>query len=92
MENVSKQTAETNASITNRTQEMGRGISGVEDTIQENTLVKEKFKSKKAFDTKLPKMWNIMKRPNLIMIGGEEDSQLKGHKYIVKKNHRRNDS
>lgn len=32
MENVGKQTAETNASITNRTQEMERGISGVEDT------------------------------------------------------------
>lgn len=26
------------------------------------------------------------------MRGGGEDSQLKGHKYIVKKNHRRNDS
>lgn len=59
MENVSKQTAETNASITNRTQEMERGISGVEDTIQENTLVKEKFKSKKLLTQNLQKCGTI---------------------------------
>jgi hypothetical protein len=55
MENVGKRTGATDASITNRIQEMEERISGVEDTIEETeTSVKENIKSKKIPYTKHP--------------------------------------
>ena len=48
MENLGKGTGTTDASITNRIQEMEERISGVKDTIEEiDSLVKDNVKSNK---------------------------------------------
>jgi chromosome segregation ATPase len=53
MEKSKERTGTTDASITNKIQEMKKRISGVEDTIEETDIsVKENVKSKKNHDTK----------------------------------------
>lgn len=55
MENLGKISETTNASITNKIQEMEERISGVEFMIEEtDTLVKGNANSKKAHDRKHP--------------------------------------
>ena len=49
MENLGKRTGTTDASITNRIQEMEERISGINNTIQEiDTSIKENTKCKKT--------------------------------------------
>ena len=49
MENLGKQTGTTDASITNRIQEMEERISGIEDMLEEiNSLVKGNVESKNS--------------------------------------------
>jgi len=55
MGNLGKRTGTTDISITNRIQEMGETISGIEDTIEEiDVSVKENAKSKKFMTQKHP--------------------------------------
>ncbi|KAL6089685.1 hypothetical protein STEG23_026096 [Scotinomys teguina] len=85
IEKQSKQSGNTDASITNRIQEMEDRISNVEDTI--DSSVKENTKSKKVITQNVQEIWDTMKRPNLRIIGIEEgeEYQLKGTENIFNK-------
>jgi archaeosine-15-forming tRNA-guanine transglycosylase len=88
MENLGKRIGTTDASITNRIQGMEERLSGIQDTIEESTLVNENAKCKKFLTQKQPKkIWDTMKRPKLRVIGLEEseDSQFKGPENIFNK-------
>ena len=81
MENLGKRSGITKVSITNRIQETEERISGAEDTVEEiNTTVKENSKHKKLLTQSIQEIHDTMKKPNLRIIGLEEneDSQLKG--------------
>ena len=91
MENLGKRSGITDGSITNRIQVIGERISGVEDTVEEtDTTVKEKSKYKKLLAQRIQEIQDTMKRPNLRIIGIEEneDSQFKGPENVFQKNHR----
>jgi uncharacterized coiled-coil protein SlyX len=80
IENLGKRSGVTDASITNRIQEIEERISGTEDTIENiHTTVKENAKCKKLLTQNIQEIHDIMRRPNLRIIGVEEseDSQLK---------------
>ena len=99
MENLGKRAGVTDASITNRIQEMEERISGIEDTIENiDTSVKENSKCKTLQNSKCKTLQNsklltqniqeiqdTMKRSNLRIIGIEEDedSQLKWPEIIA---------
>ncbi|KAL6065661.1 hypothetical protein STEG23_028022 [Scotinomys teguina] len=88
MENLSKQTGTTDASITNKLQEVEERISGIEDTIEEIDLsVKGNTKTKKVITQNVQQIWDTMKRSNLRIIGIEkgEEYQLKGTENIFNK-------
>ncbi|KAL6093590.1 hypothetical protein STEG23_012833 [Scotinomys teguina] len=88
IEKLSKQSGNTDASITNRIQEMEDRISNVEDTIEEiDSTVKENTKTKKAIKQNVQEIWDTMKRPNIRIIGIEEgkEYQLKGTENIFNK-------
>ncbi|KAL6056979.1 hypothetical protein STEG23_026440 [Scotinomys teguina] len=89
IEKLSKQSGNTDASITNRIQEMEDRISNVEDTIEEiDSTVKENTKTKKAIKQNVQEIWDTMKRPNIRIIGIEEgeEYQLKAYIFHVKNN------
>jgi hypothetical protein len=67
MENLRKRTGTTDASTTNRIQEMEERISGVEDT-----SVNQIVTSKKFLTQNIQKIWDTMKRPTLRIITIEE--------------------
>jgi uncharacterized coiled-coil protein SlyX len=70
--NMGKRTGMTDASITNRIQELEERISGIEYTIEEvDTPVKENAKTKNVLKQNIQQIWDIMKRPNLQTIGIE---------------------
>ena len=88
MENLGKRSGITDVSITNRIQEIEERISGVEDTVEEiDTTVKENSKHKKLLTQSIQEIQDTMKRPNLRIIGIEEneDSQLKGPENVFNK-------
>ncbi|KAL6088433.1 hypothetical protein STEG23_022858 [Scotinomys teguina] len=88
IEKLSKRSGNTDASITNRIQEMEDRISNVEDTIEEiDSSVKENTKSKKVIKQNVQEIWDTMKRPNLRIMGIEEgeEYQLKGTENIFNK-------
>ncbi|KAL6050868.1 hypothetical protein STEG23_017880 [Scotinomys teguina] len=88
IEKLSKQSRNTNTSITNRIEEIEDKISNVEDTIEEiDSTVKENNKSKKVITENVQEIWDTMKRPNLRIIGKEEgeEYQLKGTENIFNK-------
>ncbi|KAL6039065.1 hypothetical protein STEG23_008290 [Scotinomys teguina] len=88
IEKLSKRSGNTDASITNRIQEMEDRISNVEDTIEEiDSTVKENTKTKKAIKQNVQEIWDTMKRPNIRIIGIEEgeEYQLKGMENIFNK-------
>jgi hypothetical protein len=60
VENLGKRTGTTEASITNRRQEMEERISGIDDT-----PVKENVKTKNFLTQNIQEIWATMKRPNL---------------------------
>ncbi|MGU7598330.1 hypothetical protein, partial [Enterococcus faecalis] len=85
VEKLSKQSVTTDASITNRIQEMEERISGVEDTLAEiGSSTKENLKSNKSLTKNIQEMWDTMKKPNLSIIGIEEGEEtlLKGTENI----------
>ena len=89
--NSENRTGTTDTSITNRIQEMEERISGIEDTIdtieETDAPVKENSKSKKFLTQNMQEIWDTMRRPNLRIIGIEEneDSRLKGLEIIFNK-------
>ena len=88
MENLGKGTGTTDASITNRIQEVEDGISSIKDKIEEkNNWPKENVKSKKFLTQNIQKIWDTMKRSNLWIIGIEEgeEPQLQGPENIFNK-------
>ncbi|KAL6079788.1 hypothetical protein STEG23_023429 [Scotinomys teguina] len=88
IEKLSKRSGNTDASITNRIQEMEDRISNVEDTIEEiDSTVKENTKTKKAIKQNVQEIWDTMKGPNIRIIGIEEgeEYQLKGTENIFNK-------
>jgi hypothetical protein len=81
IENLGKRSGVTDASITNRTQEIEERISGAEDTIENmDTTIKENVKCKKLLTPNIQEIQDTMRRPNLRIIGIEEseDTNLKG--------------
>jgi chromosome segregation ATPase len=75
-------------SISNRIQEMKERISGAEDSIDNmDTTIKENAKCKKILTQNIQKIQKAMRRPNLRIIGIDEneDVQLKGPVNIFKK-------
>jgi chromosome segregation ATPase len=72
----------------NRIQEMEERISGVEDSIKNmDTTIKENEKCKKIQTQNIQEIEDIMRRPNLQIIGVDEneDFQLKRPANIFKK-------
>jgi uncharacterized coiled-coil protein SlyX len=68
-------------SINNRIQEMEERISSAEDSIENmDTTIKENTKAKKILTKNIQKIQNTMRRPNLRIIGIDENEyfQLKG--------------
>jgi hypothetical protein len=69
------------ARITNRIQEIEERISGAEDTIENiDTTIKENVKCRKILSQIIQEIQDIMRRPNLRIIGidKKENFQLKG--------------
>jgi chromosome segregation ATPase len=69
-------------------QEIEERLSSVEDTVEEiDTTVKENSKHKKLLNQRIQEIQDTMKRPNLRIIGIEEnkDSQLKGPENVFNK-------
>ena len=88
LENLGKRSGVIDTSITNRMQEVEVRISGAEDTIENiDTTVKENAKCKKLLTQNIQEIQDTMRRPNLRIIGIEEneDSQNKGPMNIFKK-------
>jgi chromosome segregation ATPase len=88
IETLGKKSGTIDASISNRTQEMEERISGAEDSIKNiGTTIKENTKSKKILTQNIQKIQDTMRRPNLRIIGVDEneDFQLKGPGNIFKK-------
>ena len=88
IENLGKKSGAIDASITNRIQEMEERISGAEDTIENiDTTVKENAKCKKILTQNIQEIQDTMRRPNLRIIGVDEneDFQLKGPVNIFNK-------
>ena len=88
IENLGKRSGVTDASITNRVQETEERISGVEDTIEHiDTTVKENAECKKLLTQNIQEIQDTMRRPNLRIIGVDEneDFQLKGPANIFNK-------
>ena len=85
IENLGKRSGVIDASITNRIEER---IAGAEDTIENiDTTVKENAKSKKLLTQNIQEIRDTMRRPNLRIIGIDEneDFQLKGQANIFNK-------
>ena len=76
------------ASVTNRIQEKEERISGAEDSIENiSTIIKENSKCKKILTQNIQEIQDRMRRPNLWLIGIDEneDFQLKGQANIFNK-------
>ena len=81
IENLGKKSGAIDASITNRIQEIEERISGAEDTIENiDTTIKENAKCKKILTQNIQKIQDTMRRPNLRIIGVDENKifNLKG--------------
>jgi predicted nucleic acid-binding Zn-ribbon protein len=88
IETQEKKSGTIDASISNRIQEMEERISGAEDSIENiGTTIKENTKYKKILTQNIQEIQDTMKRPNLRIIGGNEneDFQLKGPANIFNK-------
>ena len=68
MENLGKKSGVTDASITNRVQEIEERISGVEDIKEDiDTKIKENTKCTKFLTQNIQEIQDTMKRPNLMV-------------------------
>jgi hypothetical protein len=81
IENLGKKSGTIDASISNWIQEMEERTSGAEDSIENiSTTMKENTKCKKILTQNIQEIQDTMRRPNLRIIGVDEneDFQLKG--------------
>ena len=88
IETLGKKSGTIDASISNRIQEMEERISGAEDSIENiSTKIKENAKYKKILSQNIQEIQDTMRRPNLQIIGIDEneDVQLKGPANIFNK-------
>jgi chromosome segregation ATPase len=88
IETLGKKSGTIDASISNRIQKMEERISGAEDSIENmGTTIKENAKCKKILSQNIQKIQDIMRKPNLRIIGVDEneDFQLKGLANIFNK-------
>jgi phage shock protein A len=77
MQILGKKSATIDASISNRIQEMEDRISGAEDSIENmDTTIKENAKCKKILTQNIQKIQDTMRRPNLRIIGIDENENL----------------
>ena len=88
IETLGKKSGTIDASISNRIQKMEERISGAKDSIENiGTTIKENAKCKKILPQNIQEIRDTMRRPNLQIIGVDEneDSQLKGPANIFNK-------
>jgi hypothetical protein len=88
IEILGKKLGTIDVSISNRIQEVEERISGAEDFIQNmDTTIKENAKLKKIITQNIQEIQDTMRRPNLRIIGIDEneDFQLKGPVNIFNK-------
>ena len=88
IETLGKKSGTIDLSISNRIQEMEERISGAEDSIENiGTTIKENGKCKKILTQNIQEIQDTMRRPNLRIIGIDEneDFQLKGPANIFNK-------
>jgi hypothetical protein len=88
IETLGKKSGTKDTSISNRIQEIEEIISGAEDSIENmGTTIKGNAKCKKILTQNTQKIQHTMRRPNLWIIGLDEneDFQLKGPTNIFKK-------
>jgi chromosome segregation ATPase len=88
LETLGKKSGIIDASISNRIQEMEERISGAEDSTENvGTTIKENAKYKKILTQNIQEIQDTMRRPNLRIIGVDEneDFQLKGPANIFNK-------
>jgi hypothetical protein len=88
IETLGKKSGNIDASISNKIQEMEERISGAEDPIENiGTTIKDNAKCKKILTQNIQEIQDTMGRPNLQIIGVDEneDSQLKGPANIFNK-------
>jgi hypothetical protein len=88
IENLGKKFGTIDASISNRMQEMEERISGAEDSRENiSTTIKENTKCKKILTQNIQEIQDTMRRPNLLIIGEDEneDFHLKGPANIFNK-------
>jgi hypothetical protein len=85
------QTETTEASFTNRIQEMEKRMSSIEDIIEEiDTLIKETVKSKQTLDTKHPeKKKKKTNKPNNSICRGKRRNRDQWPRNHIQENHRR---
>jgi chromosome segregation ATPase len=88
IETLGKESGTIDVSISNRIQEMEERISGAEDSIGKmDKTIKENAKCKKILTQNIQEIQDTMRRPNLQIIGVDEneDFQLKGSANIFNK-------
>jgi hypothetical protein len=88
IETLGKKSRTIDVSISNRIREMEERISGAEESIGNmDTKIKENAKCKKILTQNMQKKQDTMRRPNLLIIGVDEneDFQLKGPTNIFNK-------
>ena len=81
LETLGKKSGNIDASISNRIQEMEEEISGAEDSIENISItIKDNAKCKKILTQNIQEIQDTMRRPNLQIIGVDEneDFQFKG--------------
>jgi chromosome segregation ATPase len=97
IETLRKKSETIDTSISNRKQEMEERISGADNSIENiGTTIKENSKCKKVLTQNIQEIQDTIRRPNLQIIGVEEneDFQLKGpaknfNRFTEEKNYRR---
>jgi len=77
IETLGKKPGTIDVSISNRIQEIGERISGVEDSIGNmDTTIKENAKCKKILTQNIQETQDTMRRPNLRIIGVDENEDF----------------
>ena len=77
METLGKKSGTIDVSISNRIQEMEERISGAEDSIENiGTTIKENAKCKKILTQNIQEIQDTMRRPNLRIIGVDENENF----------------
>ena len=82
IETLGKKSRTIDASISNRIQEMEERMSGTEDSIENISTIKENGKLKKILTQNIQKIQDTMRRPNLRIIGVDENENCRFSLYL----------